>query len=435
MGEISVFDNVIIDSVDEVLSHLSIRLGLTLSQSIDLDKVVEFIQTQDNTKFYVDERFNVKTETSDTVYLFLDTGLLDKNGEIIFISMLNSGGYYHGHIVADYKYLASGIARYYTGNTRQINFNKGRFKNVYDGAICHREIAHLDTELVITVNQADYDEVDLEIVDTDKNTDAVIISEKNVIGSTFVKPEAMLIADDVKNILMFNNFKTDLGLDRYLKICGARLSQLIESDNNDYYLYDGNMGFAVINTGLLDKFGRDILILYKEVESSVYRFIPWSIIESKSDIMYRGFSKTDANKNISPIRFFDNESDRVFDATLDDFDVSTQALIHIIDGRRDRFMNVTAGMSDSALVAKISDAIERGITIQARDNSYIKATYSGKVKSVAWLFPLHINRELTEDPELALVVSKNNYFYEIKTILPYDDTIKDRLTCLALYSS
>ena len=33
-----------------------------------------------------------------------------------------------------------------------------------------------------------------------------------------------------------------------------------------------------------------------------------------------------------------------------------------------------------------------------------------------------------------MVIRKKNEFYEIKTILPFDDDTKDRITALSLYS-
>jgi hypothetical protein len=50
------------------------------------------------------------------------------------------------------------------------------------------------------------------------------------------------------------------------------------------------------------------------------------------------------------------------------------------------------------------------------------------------MMPLHINKELTEEPELVLVIRKNGDFYEIKTIISYDDNMKDRITALSLYN-
>ena len=72
--------------------------------------------------------------------------------------------------------------------------------------------------------------------------------------------------------------------------------------------------------------------------------------------------------------------------------------------------------------------------MQKRDRNYAKPSYSSRTKGIAWMMPLHMNNEMTEEPELVLVVKKTKVFYEIKTILPYDDTIKDRITALALYN-
>jgi hypothetical protein len=35
---------------------------------------------------------------------------------------------------------------------------------------------------------------------------------------------------------------------------------------------------------------------------------------------------------------------------------------------------------------------------------------------------------------MALIVRKTGEFFEIKTVVPYDDNLRDRLRCLALYS-
>ena len=48
--------------------------------------------------------------------------------------------------------------------------------------------------------------------------------------------------------------------------------------------------------------------------------------------------------------------------------------------------------------------------------------------------PFHINTDLLEEPELVLIIRKNHEFFEVKTILPYDDKMKDRITSLSLYS-
>lgn len=437
MGEIEISSNIVIDDEDEVIKHLAYRLNLDDNQSIDLDKIIDFIKTQDRTHFYVDMKMNIKTDADKTDYLWLDTGLVTKSGDAIFISLLNHYGLYCGHIVADYKYLASGISNYYGANHRAINENKQRFKNKYEKAIANREIKHLDDSEVILGESGllvEFDEAEEPAtVISESISTAPEILQDDEDKSIYAVSSKSPVTDEVNTLLMFNNWKTEAGLDRYIKICGARLMQLIDKESSDYYLYDGS-DFAIINTGLLNRFGRDILIMYKAAGTGSYKFVPWVVIESKSDIIQKGFTKSQANKDLKPIQFFDDDESRVFDADIDDFDVSTSALMHIIDARRERFPEIAQHVSDSALVSKITDALERGIKMQKRDSSYIKATYSGKARTIAWVFPLHIDNELTEQPELALIVKKNNDFYEIKTIIPYDDVVKDRLTCLALYS-
>ena len=59
--------------------------------------------------------------------------------------------------------------------------------------------------------------------------------------------------------------------------------------------------------------------------------------------------------------------------------------------------------------------------MQLRDPAYAKPSYSTLTGSISWMIPLHINRELIEEPELVLVLRKAGEFYEIKTIIPYDD--------------
>ena len=80
------------------------------------------------------------------------------------------------------------------------------------------------------------------------------------------------------------------------------------------------------------------------------------------------------------------------------------------------------------------NALERGIKMQRRRQIVCKSSYSGKSGTISWFMPLHIDAPLSEDPELVMVVRRSGDFYEIKTILSYDDELKDRITALSLYS-
>lgn len=48
--------------------------------------------------------------------------------------------------------------------------------------------------------------------------------------------------------------------------------------------------------------------------------------------------------------------------------------------------------------------------------------------------PLYINNKINQKPEMVLVIRKVREFYEIKTVLTYDDSeTKDKITAMYLY--
>ena len=174
------------------------------------------------------------------------------------------------------------------------------------------------------------------------------------------------------------------------------------------------------------------LVLYRYYEK--YKtYIAERVIESKQDYLNYGFTKEQSMMQIEPISFFD-EKEEVFNPKKEDFDINQNCLIHIIQERRERFPESIRSQSDSKIAGQIMNALERGIKMQRRDRSFAKASYSGKSGTISWFMPLHIDAPLSEDPELVMVVRRSGDFYEIKTILSYDDELKDRITALSLYS-
>ena len=75
-----------------------------------------------------------------------------------------------------------------------------------------------------------------------------------------------------------------------------------------------------------------------------------------------------------------------------------------------------------------------GLKCSAATDRLQKLLIQGKAELFSWFMPLHIDAPLSEDPELVMVVRRSGDFYEIKTILSYDDELKDRITALSLYS-
>ena len=441
MGEVNIDRNIVIDNLEEMLKILEKECGFN---GIDINDIVEFVQGEKSTKFYFDDAMNGKDEKSrDIRYLWLDTGFEDSRGNPIFISLLNHSGYYSGHFIGSSYYLSKRIYQYYPENERTVIENEKAFKEKYKRKIEGRAVKNLTEKYrnkeAINANQtkakvnnrlgkffADYDALGADYDDAKTTTS----NDERAFRSYWTSEPSELVKD-IAGMLMINNWKSINGLDRYIKIVGARIAQLIEQNKSDYYLLN-NIKSAVVNTGLLDKFGSDIYIIYrKNLSYGIYT--PHKFVDSKREYIYDGFIK-DKSESVSllPITFF-NDGEIPFRATIDDFDITPRALYHIIEERKHRFPENVREMSDATLATKINNALDLGLKMQLRDSSFAKPSYSTLTGTISWMIPLHINREFTEEPELVLVLRKAGEFYEIKTILPYDDETKDKLTDLSLY--
>ena len=99
-----------IDNLKEMASFLESKTGI---KDIPIDSVVEFISGEKNTKFYLNdklEQVGQDGDYSDVVYVWLDTGLLNRTGCPLFISMIpikTMSGEYRGHFIGDSKFLSS----------------------------------------------------------------------------------------------------------------------------------------------------------------------------------------------------------------------------------------------------------------------------------------------------------------------------------------
>lgn len=436
MSDINISNNIIIDEAEETADRLR---QFSRIDCLDFNDVVDFIKNEYSTKFFFDEKMNLKEEGDRGVrYCWLDTGLEGPNKNPLFLSLLYQGGYFVGHYTGDWKFLSSTIIQYFPANTRMINENLKKFEAKYLKRIEKREVKHL-TDKYAEFIKGDVPKPVEPRTAIGKSLAAVGImpspiatdTEDEILEKESYEPSVPAeITNDVLSLLMINNWKSKEGLDRYLKVIGSRLWQLIEQNKTEYYILN-NIKSAVVNTGLLNQFGADIFVLYRlNVTYKVYT--AYQILESKTDYLDNGFTKEQISQEILPISFFDEEE--FFNATIDDFDVNHRSLLHIIEERRDRFPENVRILSSNTIATKINNALELGLKMQKRDRHYAKPSYSSKTKSISWMMPLHINRELTEEPELVLVIRRNREFYEIKTIIAYDDDMKDKITALSLYN-
>lgn len=418
--ELCITPYIIIDKPTVFKSKLEELSGIS---NINLDDVVNFIKTQKNTLFYFDTSLKLKNpedKYSEIKYLWCDTGILDRQARPLFLSLINRRGYYSGHFAGFGHFFAERAEEYNPHYTTVIRDNYVKFKEGYYKKIAERDVA----DLMDKYKNSDKSEASETKMGDKLYTNSKPSIEREV--NKYWEGEILDISKDINDSILINNFKDIRGLDRYIKIIGVRIPQLISKGETKYYFLN-QIKSAVVNTGLIDKFGSYICVVYrKHIGFNLYT--PYKVIERKADYVKEGF--TEEKTEIPPISFMEGE---VFDATMDTIDITPRAMSHIIEERKNRFPENVRDLSDMALASKLHSALDIGLRLQHCDPSYIKPSYSGKTGEISWLFPLHINRDITEEPELVFVISKSEGFYEIKTILSYDDVVKDRLTAMSLY--
>ncbi len=145
MREFVIENGIVIDDVDSVVEGIRNITGKPLT---DAETIRRFITEEKATKYYIDKKCTGKMQPDrDTVYLWLDSGYVDRYGNSIMISLLNDNyGGYCGHYFGTMDNLANAIKSYFPGNTRDINRNLSTLKNKYQNKIADRNHRHIESE-------------------------------------------------------------------------------------------------------------------------------------------------------------------------------------------------------------------------------------------------------------------------------------------------
>lgn len=413
-------ENHIITNIEKVEELLSKILG----GKVDVEKMIHFIESEKNTKFYFNSLLNLRNENDkDVCYVWLDTGYQCYD-EPIFISLKKFDNEFCGYFVGTGKQLVRGMGdrnQYYYNDYRN---NLSRFVKKYIEKVKERTTKKIELE---EMNAFEGLTKMLE-----ENGFSVTGKQEGCNNKRIEYYKALSdVTDEVYSHLLYPVWHSIEGLDRYIKILGTRAKQMVEKGEEKYFVKN-NIGSIIINSGLMNLFGRDYLILYRYHEK-YQNYIAYKIVNSKRDFLENGFTKEQASAELYPITFF-NENETIFKPTIEEFDLNQHTLMHIIEERRSRFPENLQNEEANKIASRIINALERGVKLQQRDLSYAKATYSGKDGSIAWIMPLHINESITKEPELVMIICKREEFYEVKTVLPYDDRVKDRIIALSLYN-
>ncbi len=426
-----IINNNLIISETEILEQRFEILGIS---PVNLDAIKNFVNSETNTVFYFNDSLATRqVDDNDTSIAWIDSGY-QYNNDTLFISLKKVDDIFSGYYVGTAKYLFNGMCNHHPRKKGEYNKNLNHFFKKYPEKIHKRKHQHLELPLIEEKKSKDCTPTTMQQMLINCGYEVSNISDSlKEENEKFVIEQKELtdVTEEIYNHLLFPSWKSINGLDRYIKIIGHRVQQLVQQKATEYYVIN-HLGSVIVNSGLINLFGKDYLIHYR-INEKFKTYVAHQVINSKQDYLDNGFTKMQSSIELQPIQFFE-KGNLLFSPTIDDFDLNQHSLMHIIEERRMRFPINLQHEPANKIASHLSEALERGLKMQRRDHSYAKATYSTKDNAISWMMPLHVNANLTEDPELVMVIRKKNEFYEIKTILPFDDDTKDRITALSLYS-
>lgn len=197
------------------------------------------------------------------------------------------------------------------------------------------------------------------------------------------------------------------------------------------YVYSEDNSKCLINTGLLDIYGNYIYLVDHTPKIPEFMEKSVTIMQNKISLMQLGFTLADAKNLPDPARFVENQSELLFNGTIEEFDFEdTEHLYHIIQERINRFPEKFRDEPASILCDRIKNAISRAIKISQTDYRYILPKYDFYRHQIQYLIPFHLETSLDECPELVIVVGKYKGMWEIFTVLYTVDAYDDaRLVC------
>lgn len=222
------------------------------------------------------------------------------------------------------------------------------------------------------------------------------------------------------------NSKNFGGLTDYIKHIYKKVATEISACQNkprgNGYMISSNMKSICFNSGLLDMYGNDLLLVCPLNESASKLCKSIKIVESKVDLISFGFSKTDINNPPKPVKFYKDKSELIFDGTLADFDLdSLSRLNHIVNERKFRLPKQYSSMAQEAIAQMLKNSIIQGLRIAARDYRYFVPMYNFERAQIQFLAPIYLDGRLTGVPDIVAIIGQTNGFYTLNTIITVED--------------
>ena len=194
---------------------------------IEIDQIIENISSEESNIYFFDKDLSEKPENEkDVILAWIDTGIKVNGNEPLMISLLKRSDYFSGYYVGTPSYLVNGMCRKTLYSEKKLRSNLLKF--------CHRYREEHAERIC---------KVETEVKDRSEG-----YCEKTI----FIKNEEVLsnVTEAIYGRLLFPNWKSMKGLDRYIKIIGARITQLVDAGRTEYFVANKTKS-AIVNTGMV----------------------------------------------------------------------------------------------------------------------------------------------------------------------------------------
>lgn len=188
--------------------------------------------------------------------------------------------------------------------------------------------------------------------------------------------------------------------------------------NKLVYSRDGRN--LVFNTNLLDKYFHEVLIVVevRKLREGGTMLVNPRRVKKDSELLKLGFEK--GVKPAQP-RFFKKVDEVIFQPTWT-IDTDFDKFTHIIDERRSRFPQEMQHASSDELARKLDDAITFAVAIAQRNYKFIVPMYRPQTGNIQLLMPIYLKGTYSTKPDFALILTPDseNEYYTPETILPLE---------------
>lgn len=358
----------------------------------------------------------------------VNLGVNDKNGERLYIAFIK--------VDTEFKFAGLG-----TRNELSVEVLKERVNAMKEKSSNNGEEAKSDEPQKQTHNKSTEALKEKPKVDEQqKQTHNKSTEDEEVTALEVKTAESNNFYTTLFSRLMIpKSFPTDTSLRRYIESILTRINYLIRDnvpDLNEYIIYNSSGNTALINTALIDKFGKVIYILVGVHKNKELIFKNLNICSGRTALMSYGFGKVNLDK-LKRVRFYNTDlSDLIFNADIEDFDLDNWSrLEHCIERQKERLSNKLVNASPEMIYSDMVNAISIGVSISKFDSSYIKPYYSRKYDNISFIIPYHIGNNFQEKPELGIIVSRfgEDEYWQAMTVIDYDMALDD-VRLLSLYS-